>query len=647
MRLSIVIVNYNVRHFLDQCLHSIYHSVLHDVALDVWVVDNHSTDSSVAMVKERYPQVQLIANRENRGFSQANNQALRKILDNSSQKSPEEQADDYILILNPDTLLEEDTLQRCLDHLQAHPECGALGVKMVNAEGTFLRESKRGFPSPKVSFYKIIGLAHLFPHHPRYGAYYMGQLDDDTVGAVDILPGAFIMTRATVLQKVGLFDESYFMYAEDVDLSWRIHQAGYDNIYFPEARILHYKGECTRKETLSYVYTFYNAMAIFTRHYFGGKGISVRSALLQASIWLRALMAWLKRILSRLVLPVADIVCSWAGFVAIKNIWATCWASNINYYPDNYTWFVLPLYSVILMLSVYLNGGYDKPIRPLKIAQGVVIGALALLVFYSLLDESMRYSRAIVLLGSMWTFISLFALRFLLSLTHTAGFNRYYQRHRRYLIVGKEEEQHRVFNLIGNLGIAPRSVITAQESIDRISQKVDEVVFCAKDIPLKRILDDTQAYRRLHGRHTSFRIVPEADDVLLGSNYTQCPEQLYQDHFDHIDSQQSRRNKRLFDFMSATLLLILSPLIIWWEHNKRTYLAHCWNVLTGRCTWVAYSNTENQSPTLPPLRIGILKTSDRLPTVKQPDTSLLDRAYAQHYRIATDFTILILNIRSL
>ncbi|KWW30076.1 MAG: putative glycosyltransferase [bacterium P3] len=603
-------------------------------------MDNNSDDGSVSMVREKYPEVHLVANKVNRGFSQANNQALRAILE---KEDGQPATGHYVLILNPDTLVETDTLRRCLNYMRHHPECGGLGVKMVNADGIYLRESKRGFPSPLTSFYKICGLASMFPQHPRYAAYYMGHLDPDEVNEVDILPGAFLLTSVEVLRHVGLFDESYFMYAEDVDFSWRIHKAGYRNIYFPEARILHYKGECTRRETLSYVYTFYHAMAIFTRHYFGDGRHRAVSLLLHVGIWMRALAGWLHRIALRLTLPTADMLLSFAGFAVIKKLWATYWLCDANYYPALYTWAVLPLYSLILLTSVYLSGGYDKPPRPLKIAQGVGLGALALLAFYSLLDESMRYSRAIVLMGSIWTLVSTLMLRGVLSALHVDGYNRRSQRHRRYLIVGSEEQQQRVFNLLGTLGIVPRSVITTPHRLGDVTQHVDEVVFCARDIPLSDILDDTMAWRK---RRTNFRIVPATDDVLLGSKYTECPEQLYVDDFARITSAASRRNKRLFDLTASLLLITLSPALFWLQKHKKNYFAHCFQVFAGCKSWVGYSNCDADTP-LPHIKAGVLRTCDRMPHVKNPDMALLDRQYSQHYRVATDFTILMINILKL
>lgn len=225
MTLSIIIVNYNVRHYLEQCLTSVF-AAAEGLDAEVFVVDNNSVDDSVAMVRERFPQVRLIVNADNPGFARANNQALQQC------------TGDYVLLLNPDTIVEKDTFRHCIDFIARTPRCGGVCVKMVNGEGLFLKESKRGFPSPATSFYKISGLIRLLPHHAKVGAYYMGHLSDNETHVVDILPGAFIMMRHEVLDKVGLLDESYFMYGEDIDFSWRIRLAGYKNYYLPTTRIL-------------------------------------------------------------------------------------------------------------------------------------------------------------------------------------------------------------------------------------------------------------------------------------------------------------------------------------------------------------------------------------------------------------------------
>ena len=200
MTLSIVIVNYNVKHFLEQCLESVFRSDLateegegapaadnQPLQLEVFVVDNASVDGSAAMVREKFPQVRLIANHDNLGFAKANNQALRLC------------TGDLVLLLNPDTVVELNTFRQCVDFYASHPDCGGLTVKMINGEGRYLKESKRGFPTPAASFFKISGLIRLFPHNRRIAAYYMGHLDDDETNPIDILPGAFLMISRRAL----------------------------------------------------------------------------------------------------------------------------------------------------------------------------------------------------------------------------------------------------------------------------------------------------------------------------------------------------------------------------------------------------------------------------------------------------------------
>ena len=456
MLLSIIIVNYNVKYFLEQCLRSVYEASA-DIDTEIWVVDNNSTDGSVQMVSEKFPDVNLIVNNDNPGFAKANNQAIKRC------------KGDYILLLNPDTLVQNDTFSTCLDFFKSHPDCGGLSVKMVNGEGAFLKESKRGFPSPATSFFKISGLIRIFPHSKRVGAYYLGHLDDDTVNEVDVLPGAFLMISRDAIQKTGLLDESYFMYGEDIDFSWRIKLAGYKNYYLPETRILHYKGESTRKSSMNYVYTLYNAMSIFAKKYFSKGGAKTYTFLIQIAIWLRASLDFMKRVLKIMTVPMLDFAVSFAGFLAIKHVWATYWAENVNYYPSFYTWGIIPIYVLILLISSWLAGGYDKPLRTGRIMQGMTIGALILLVFYSLLSEELRFSRAIVLMGSLWTVIAVLGIRGIMNILNLGDFQIKPKRKQNYLIIGSLPEQERVTTIFDTIGIEPKKTISI-ENIDFTDQ---------------------------------------------------------------------------------------------------------------------------------------------------------------------------------
>lgn len=651
MTLSIIIVNYNVKHFLKQCLESVFHSDLtigkgvdtdhgsisdRQIQLEVFVVDNASVDGSVDIVREEFPQVHLIANNGNEGFAKANNQALRQC------------TGDLILLLNPDTVVEKNTFRQCVEFYDSHPDCGGLTVKMINGKGKYLKESKRGFPTPAAAFYKVSGLIRIFPHNRRIAAYYMGHLDDDETNPIDILPGAFLMISREAFEKVGLLDESYFMYGEDIDFSWRIKLAGFQNYYYPASRIIHYKGECTKHGSMNYVYTFYNAMSIFVRQYFSGSNAAIFNTLIHTAIWARAGIAWLKRIAQHIALPLADFAAAFGGFVFVKRVWAANWAANINYYPPEYTWIIIPLYILFLMLCSWFYGGYEKPVRPIRIIRGMAIGCGLLLVFYSLLNESQRYSRMLLLMGCVWTLLSTIGIRLFLSMLHIRGFDLRPIHTRSCIIIGGTEEAKRVRQLYESLGsIRIDSVLDAHTDTNKLNDtirvyKADEVVFCSKDIPIQDIIDQMTLLSQMPGRHNQveYKIVPNDSDFIIGSNSINCIEDLYTEELLTIASPLNRRNKRILDIASSFMLILLSPLLLPFQQRRRLYYPHCWTVLTGRRSWVGTSRHET--------RPGIFAPEDALPRrTAGLSTELKQRLhlrYLRNYKITTDIQILMKNL---
>jgi GT2 family glycosyltransferase len=247
--LSIVIVSYNACNFLEQCLFSVRKATA-QLQCEVIVVDNASHDDTVNMIKTRFPEIRLIANNDNPGFAKANNQATLK----ASGK--------YILFLNPDTIIPEDCLPECIRFMESNPLAGACGLRMIDGRGQYLPESKRGHPTPWASFTKITGLSTLFGSSRIFAGYYLGHLDARQVQVVDALAGAFMMVSRQVFDLTGGFDERFFMYAEDIDLSYRIRQLDYNNYYLPSPAIIHFKGESTEKDE-QYVSRFHRAMEQF------------------------------------------------------------------------------------------------------------------------------------------------------------------------------------------------------------------------------------------------------------------------------------------------------------------------------------------------------------------------------------------------
>lgn len=272
MKLSVIIVNYNVKYYLEQTLCSVFRAG-RNLDLEVWVVDNASTDGSQEYITARFPQVHYLYNEENVGFSRANNQAIRL------------SKGEFVLLLNPDTLIGEDVLEACVSFLEQNPQAGAVGVAMLKDDGGFAWESKRGVPTPFTSFCKMSGLGGLFPKSRLFGRYYMRYLDENQVNEIEIISGAYNMIRRSTLDRIGLLDETFFMYGEDIDLSYRILQGGYRNYYLP-VRMLHYKGESTQKSSYRYVHTFYNAMLIFFNKHFRKKHFFL-SSLIHLAVVLR------------------------------------------------------------------------------------------------------------------------------------------------------------------------------------------------------------------------------------------------------------------------------------------------------------------------------------------------------------------------
>lgn len=261
MKLSVVIVSYNVRFYLEQCIASI-HRAARGIDTEIWVVDNHSQDDSVALIRQSFPDVHVIAKSQNLGFARANNIAIRKA------------TGQYVLLLNPDTIVAENTLREVVTFMDQHPEAGGCGVRMMHNDGSDALESRRGLPGPMTAFYKMTGLCARFPNHPKLGHYYMSGMPWDVPGKIEVISGAFCMLRHTALDKVGLLDEDFFMYGEDIDLSYRILKGGFENWYVP-ARILHYKGESTQKSSFRYVHVFYEAMLIFFRKHYSGLSVLI------------------------------------------------------------------------------------------------------------------------------------------------------------------------------------------------------------------------------------------------------------------------------------------------------------------------------------------------------------------------------------
>jgi O-antigen biosynthesis protein len=278
--LSVIIVSYNVKYFLEQCLLSVY-AASKNINIEIIVVDNNSQDDSVNFVITNFKEVLLIANKENKGFSQANNQGVKIA------------KGEYILFLNPDTLIAEDCLEKAMEALQNNTQAGALGIYMIDGTGAYLPESKRAYPSPLTSLYKLFGLADLFPKSKKFSRYYLGHLPKNSTNEIEVLSGAFIMLPTAIAKQIKGFDEQFFMYGEDIDLSYRINKLGYKNLYFADSHIIHFKGESTQKNNIRYIKIFYKAMDQFVAKHYSNATNKIMHLFLQVGIGFRSTIALL------------------------------------------------------------------------------------------------------------------------------------------------------------------------------------------------------------------------------------------------------------------------------------------------------------------------------------------------------------------
>ena len=648
MDLSVIIVNYNVKYFLEQCLHSVQQA-MEGLKAEVFVVDNNSVDGSVGEIPQKFPWVHIIENKENLGFSKANNQAIR------------ESQGRYVLLLNPDTVVEEDTFKKCIDFMDSNPDAGALGVKMIDGKGVFLPESKRSLPTPMVSFYKMFGLSSLFPKSRRFGKYHLGYLDREKTHRVEVLAGAFMFLRKETLDKTGLLDESFFMYGEDIDLSYRITEAGYSNYYYPGTTIIHYKGESTRKGSLNYVKMFYQAMIIFARKHFTSRKARTFSILINLAIYFRAALSVTRRFIKKLYRPVLDGVIIYLGYTFALPMWEQVRFDMPGYYPPIFLHLVVPAYILVWLISLYYSGGYDKPMKLFSFLKGHLVGTLMIVVVYAMLPLDWRFSRALIFLGSLWAILSTLGLRILFHLTGIKDYEIDLNKQKRMVIVGKEEEARRVNSLLLDTQAKPDIIGFVSPSpgdtgsgymghIDQIDEivsinRIDEIVFCAKDLPSQGII---RIMTRVIGTSVDFKIAPPESLSIIGSNSINTAGDLYTIHFNSIGKASNRRNKRLFDAVSALLLLITFPFWFLFVKGHFRSVANTIRVLLGFRTWVGYLDPDsNDLSNLPHLKNGILNPGFHL----QSDNLSADRikevnvVYAKDYRVFNDLLIIARNFR--
>ncbi len=638
MDVSVIIVNYNVEHFLSQCLLSVRKGItLLEQAgykAEVLVVDNNSVDGSCAMVRRQFPEFHLVEPKKNLGFSKGNNLAIRQ-----SQGR-------WVLLLNPDTIVQEDTLLKCLKYADVHTQLGGLGVPMVDGDGRYLPESKRGIPTPSAAFWKISGLYRLAPKSARLNRYYLGHLAEDESQTIEILSGAYMWLRRSALDEVGLLDEQYFMYGEDIDLSWRLMKCGYENHYFADTSIVHYKGESTKKGSLNYVLVFYRAMQIFASSHFRGRGGRAMHYVIQLAIFLRATIAIASRVADAVVLPAVEWMLSWAGLVLFLQEYGT-W-QNIRY--DWAT--ALPatgMYALVWLFAVKLQGGYDRPWRWNAVAKGVVIGTILLLATYGLLPESVRFSRAIFFFGTAFVPLVIALVR---SLFHLF-FGKFGESVTKRLYVAGSSDlmpmrelvsTHDVLAPLDSGSIYALSILLKSDDdlddgvewlggMDSLSDAIrvhqfNEVVMSGREVPPGEMI---RAMSLVSDKNIRFRIAWTNDGQILGAGGPDGG--AITDWNGAIFKPPARRAKRTLDVTVAIMVLLTFPLFI--LRNQSDWFRAAVEVLLGTCTWVGYESATDDHEG--PSHNFVFKRAEGM-TKRARQRTLL--AYVRDYRWTIDVQVI-------
>ena len=611
MKLSVIIVNYNVRYFLEQALLSV-RKAASGIDHEVWVVDNNSVDGSVEMLESKFPEVKIIINTTNTGFSRANNQAILQ------------SKGEYVLLLNPDTVVGEDTFLKCIQKMDEDQEIGAIGVRMIDGGGNYLPESKRGFPSPMTAFFKTTGLYRLFPKSGYFNKYYHGDLNPGDNHYIEILSGAFMFIRRDALDKAGLLDEDFFMYGEDIDLSYRILKAGYKNYYLADTTIIHYKGESTKKGTLNYIKTFYQAMIIFANKHFKGSSASVYIAFIRMAVFLRGFLALLSGFVSKYRYLIMDSFLLFVSLMVCKEFWSVYRYDNPDYFPHHFTYINVPIYVSIWVIAIYFNKGYERPDVYFRLFRGLALGTVVIAAIYGFLDLEYRNSRAVIILALLVGVALLSIYRVLAVSLRLKRFAVHFPVHASILVVGNQEESNRLKKLMSNglqqksfVGyVAPVKTIDDNDCLGEITNlpliatmyRINEIIFCAKDIHTTDMMNWMSAI----GPSVTYKILPTEGSFVIGSHSKESLGELYTFEISlKINQKPFQVQKRILDFVLSAILLLLSPVLLMFYKDSGKLRSNLLKVLTGKLSFVGYANPEDATD-LPNQKNGILTPLDEL-----------------------------------
>lgn len=631
MELSIVIVNYNVKEFLTQCLDSIFKSQT-QYNYEVIVVDNSSRDSGRDVICSTFEHITWIDNSENVGFGRANNQGF------SRSKGV------YTLILNPDTVLQEDTLEKCISYLLAHPEVGGLGIKGLDGSGQFLPESKRALPTPLVALWKITGLSAIFPKSSVFARYHLGHLSPEENHEVDILVGCFMMVPTQLLLSVGGFDPQYFMYGEDIDLSYELQKTGHKNIYFSDSQIIHYKGESTKRGSLNYVRMFYKAMVLFAKKQFTGSSAAAYSLLIYSGIYLRATLAIVARLGKSTFTPLLDAAVLFAVLNTIKSYWEQNHRFiNGGSYPDLYTYTIQGSYVLVWLFGLWLSGVYFKNNRPIVMVRSMIVTTLFIGFAYGLLPDELRFSRALLLLGALGGLSAMLGWRAVLSVLSGKPMFEGATKQPRILFFGSKYSKGALDDILQSSGIIPSFYweevpnfnnddwLLKLQALVRL-HRINELIVDVSEVSNTRLI----SILTLLGEQTSVKSFMPEQKFIIGSDSSLTQGTTYRKSQQTADPQYLRQ-RRVFEITATFLVVSLAPMTLVYALATgrfsawKLWIRYSGHIMTGEKSLIGYSRSLSEKFNVPPLPHPIFDICSVLPL--ELDYMQNARAIVENYAI--------------
>ncbi len=556
--LSIIIVNYNVKEFLLNLLQSI-RNAMNNFAVEIIVVDNASDDGSIELLKEKYPDVKLIVNEKNVGFGAANNQALQIARGK------------YFLLINPDTIIKENTLNEMISFFRRTPGAGIAGCKVLNPDGTLQLACRRGFPGPWTSFTKVMGLSRIFPNSKLFARYNLTYLNENQTYEVDAVSGAFMMMRRELYEKIGGFDQQFFMYGEDLDLCYRSQKSGYKVYYLHTTEVIHFKGESTKRSSLDETKVFYNAMHLFVRKHFSSSFLI--ESILQSAIIFRKLIAFTNVYKLTILSIFTDFILFSFAVLAAEQLYSK---ENWNGFPEFSKPWVYLIPALLQIIILLINGSYKKKsLSTLRTLVSLFYGFIVLSAF-TYFFKQVAFSRAVVLLTYIIVFAALPLWRIIAKVFFKIGLESDTKKSKT-LIVGSEKKAleltsklksdfRNLYQVIGFIGLTRKSIglqignykiLGTLDNIRKIiiDEKIDKVIFSSDDISFDQMFAAVSAS---HGENVEFMVAGKELDYLVGkSSVTMLDDIPLLKVQYNISSLFHRITKQIFDFGFSLILILL------------------------------------------------------------------------------------------